>query len=123
MDEADTAAQKLDTVRSNAVKHLIRHHLLGDLFPSHSDGTSDGFEAPANEDGLKWCFGLTSSYEMGLLASSGASSATSPVVNINENNALNAVIFDSDAYRYRSDTAQHPKDTNIIYTFADTNQQ
>ena len=41
----DTAAQKLGTVRSNAVKHLIRHHLLGDLFPSHSDGTSDGFGA------------------------------------------------------------------------------
>ena len=56
------------------MKQLIRHHLLGDLFPSHSDGTSDGFEAPANEDGLKWCFGTT--YETRLLASSGASSAT-----------------------------------------------
>ena len=58
-----------------------------------------------------------------MLASSGASSATSPVVNINENNAPNAVIFDSDAYRYNSDTGQQSKDTNIIYTFADTNQQ
>ena len=87
------------------MRHLIKQHLIGDLFPRQSDGASDGFETPTNEDGLKWCFGSTAFEPSG-----------TQIVYVDENNAVGAAVFDANARISGPHLSLQPVDKNITYS-------